>query len=56
MVLSSSSASERPRVAEGAVDAQEAAVQADQGHPDGGLVETEAEIHPAPLPSPQSDE
>jgi hypothetical protein len=35
-------------LAGGAVDAQEAAVQADQRHPDGGLVETEAEIHPAP--------
>ena len=38
-------------LAEGAVDAQEAAVQADQRHPDGGLVEAEAEVHPA-APSP----
>jgi hypothetical protein len=57
MALPSSSASDRPRsFAQGAVDAQEAAVQADQRHPDGGLVETEAEVHLAPLASPHSDE
>jgi hypothetical protein len=43
-------------LAQGAVDAQEAAVQADQRHPDGGLDETEAEVHLAPLASPHSDE
>jgi hypothetical protein len=31
------------------VDALEAAVQADERHPDRGLVEAEAEVHPAPL-------
>jgi hypothetical protein len=36
------------QLAEGMVDAEEAAVQADEGHPDGGLVESEAEIHPPP--------
>jgi Zn-dependent alcohol dehydrogenase len=36
------------QVAEGAVDPQEAAVQADQGHPDGRLVEAEAEVQSAP--------
>jgi hypothetical protein len=39
------------QVAQGAVDPQKAAVQADQRHPDGRLVETEAEVQSAPLPS-----
>ena len=43
-------------LAQGTVDAQEAAVQADQRHPDGGLVETEAEVHLAPLALTLSDE
>jgi hypothetical protein len=44
-------------LAQGAVDAQEAAVQADQRHPDGRLVETEAEVHPAPpFPSPAGEQ
>jgi len=37
------------QLAEGAVDALEATVQADERHPDRGLVEPEAEVHPAPL-------
>jgi hypothetical protein len=43
-------------LAQGLVDAQEPAVQADQWHPDGGLVEAEAEVHPAPLALTRSDE
>jgi hypothetical protein len=43
-------------LSQGTVDAQEAAVQADQRHPDGGLVEAEAEVHLAPLALTQSDE
>jgi hypothetical protein len=43
-------------LAQGAVDSLKAAVQADQRHPDGGLVEAEAEVHLAPLPSLLSDE
>jgi hypothetical protein len=44
------------QLAQGAVDAQEPAVQADQRHPDGRLVEAEAEVHPAPFPLTRSAE
>jgi len=39
------------QLAQGPVDAQEPAVQADQCRPDGGLVQTDAEVHPPPSPS-----
>jgi hypothetical protein len=38
------------------VDPQEAPVQSDKRHPDRGLVETEAEVHLAPLALTLSDE
>jgi hypothetical protein len=40
------------QLAQGPVDAQEPAVQADQCRPDGGLVETGAEVHPPSRPRP----
>ena len=43
-------------LAQGPVDPLKAAVQADQRHPDGGLVEAEAEVHPAPLARTVSEE
>jgi hypothetical protein len=41
------------QLAEGAVDAKEAAVKADERHPDGRLVEPEAEVHPPPSSTPR---
>src|SRR5829696_339930 len=43
-------------LAQGAVDPQEAPVEPDKRHPDRGLVETKAEVHPAPLALTLSDE